>query len=41
MWVFWGNIEKCINFASVFFKVVKNLKSHTLKIVPGFSNTHY
>ena len=36
-----GNIEKCINFAGVFFKVVKNLKSHTLKVVSGFSNTQY
>ena len=35
------NIEKCINFAGVFFKVVKNLKSHTSKFVSGFSNTHY
>ena len=36
-----GNIEKCINFAGVLFKVVKILKVHVVKIVPGLSKTHY
>ena len=36
-----GNIEKCINFTSVLFKVVKILKGYAVKTALVFSKTHY
>ena len=36
-----GDIERCINFVRVFFKVVKNLKVYAEMICPVFSKTHY
>ena len=35
LWGILGNIEKCINFAGMLFKV------HTQKSAPVFPNTHY
>ena len=36
-----GNIEKCINFTSVLFKVVKILKGYAVKTALVFPKTHY
>ena len=36
-----GNIEKCINFTGMLFKVVKILKGYAVKTVLVFPKTHY
>ena len=41
LWRFLGNIEKCINFTGMFFKMFNSFKSAYGKIVPASRITNY